>query len=86
MYKDNPDIKMETEEEMTEMATKNEKNNEWKKKNTIVVGLRLFRTTDADIVKYVEHAPNRGKFVKQALRYYVAAGCPEVDKQTDEEE
>lgn len=51
---------------------------EWKKKNTVFIGLRLFKTTDADIIAYTDKEPNKGAFVKKALRYYIANGCPEA--------
>ena len=58
---------------------------EWKKKNTVFIGLRLFKTTDADIIEYTDKQTNKGRFVKKALRYYIANGCPEQETKNEEE-
>lgn len=58
---------------------------EWKKKNTVLFSTRLFKTTDADIITELDKHSNRGAFVKRAIRYYIANGCPEMEKdKTDE--
>lgn len=51
----------------------------WKKQNTVFVGLRFFKTTDADILSALE-GKNKQGFIKAALRYYIAHGCPDVEK------
>lgn len=71
---------MKSDKETMEMATKNETNNEWKKRNTLLINARLFNSTDADIIEVVRSSANKGKLIKDALRYYIANGCPEVEK------
>ena len=75
---------METGKEMTEMATKNEANNEWKKKNTLFIGFRLYNVNDADLIQYLKTVRSKQGTIKAALRYYIANGCPEPT--TNEEE
>ena len=59
--------------------------NAWKKINTVAFTLRLFKTTDADILPYLE-TENKPGFIKDAIRYYIANGCPEVEKPKKSEE
>lgn len=56
---------------------------EWKKKNTVLFSTRLFKTTDADIITELDKHSNRGAFVKRAIRYYIANGCPDEEKKED---
>ena len=58
----------------------------WKKQNTVFFGMRLFKTTDADIVTVLDKQKNKQGFVKAALRYYIANGCPVVETAKGEEE
>lgn len=51
----------------------------WKKANTVHFGFRLFKTTDADILPYLDNTKNKQGFIKAALRYYIANGCPDMD-------
>lgn len=50
-----------------EKQTKNETNNNWKKANTIMYSLRLYKTTDADIIKALEGKP-KGTEIKRLIR------------------
>lgn len=77
---------MQTDKEKNDMATKNEANNEWKKKNSDFIGFRLYHSTDADIIAHLKTVSSKQKTIKAALRYYIANGCPDVEKkETDNE-
>ena len=60
--------------------------NEWKKENTVFFGLRLFKTTDADILEEMANHTNKQSFLKKAIRYYIANGCPEPEKKEEKGE
>lgn len=44
---------------------------DWDAKNTVFVGLKLNRNTDADILSYIEDAPSKQGAIKEALRAYI---------------
>lgn len=86
---------METEEEITEMATKKdtrtwrdkyESSKKYEEANVVRKAFKLYKKSDADVIKAIDDAPAKAEFLRNAIRYYIAAGCPEVDKQTDEAE
>lgn len=45
----------------------NEREYKWQKENTILVSVRLFKTTDADIIKALEGKP-KGTEIKRLIR------------------
>ena len=58
----------------------------WKRQNTVYIGLNLFKTTDADILAFVEKQKSKQGFIKAAIRYYIANGCPEITKEEADDE
>ena len=43
----------------------------WQKKATVMIGMRLQRSTDADIIEYLEGEAKQ-TIIKKALREYIA--------------
>lgn len=69
------------------MPYKETKNySKWDKENNIRMNIKLSKRADEDILNFLSTCENKNGCIKVALRYYIAAGCPEVDKQTDEAE
>ena len=52
----------------------------WRKDHTTRVYIRLNNNTDADILSELEKQISKQGFVKDAIRYYIANGCPSVKK------
>jgi hypothetical protein len=48
----------------------NEKQREWQKTNTVMLSARLQKTTDKDILSYLEDKPKQ-TIIKAALREYI---------------
>lgn len=48
----------------------NEKQREWQKTNTVMLSARLQKTTDRDILEYLEDKPKQ-TIIKAALREYI---------------
>lgn len=48
----------------------NDKRKEWKKAHTVVITMRLQKSTDKDILSYFE-GKNKQAVIKQALREYM---------------
>lgn len=44
----------------------------WAKENTVVVSVKLQRSTDADILERLEGEENRNGFIKAAIRRQIA--------------
>ena len=42
----------------------------WQKENTVFVGIKLLKSTDADILNYLEGKQNQTE-IKKALREYI---------------
>lgn len=49
----------------------NEKTKAWQKENTVVIAMRLQKTTDADILSFLEGKVKQA-VIKDALREYIA--------------
>lgn len=47
----------------------------WAKENTVVIAMRLQKSTDADILAYLEGKQKQTEF-KKAMRYYIAHEAP----------
>ena len=43
----------------------------WQKENTVFIGVKLQKSTDADILRFLENKPNQTT-IKLALREYIA--------------
>lgn len=54
----------------------------WKKENTVFVSMNLNKNTDADIISAMV-GKNKQAFFKNAIRYYIANGCPEPAKEKE---
>lgn len=52
----------------------------WDNNNTVRVGLKLTRSTDADIIDVLDKQPSKQGFIKKSIRHYIAEGCPETEK------
>ena len=72
------------------------KNKDWKlnykyqqkydAENVVRKTFKLFKKNDADIIEALDNATNKMAFVRAAIRYYIANGCPEITKdETDDE-
>jgi hypothetical protein len=60
---------------------------EWEKKNKVFIGANLMRSTDGDIIDWIEKQTNRQGAIKEALRYYLDhTGYRQGDKPTPSEE
>lgn len=49
----------------------NEKTKAWQKENTVVIAMRLQKTTDADILSFLDGKVKQA-VIKDALREYIA--------------
>ena len=58
----------------------------WKKKNMVGFTFSLFKTTDGDIIEVLTKQRSRREFIKNALRYYIANGCPVPEAKEEEGE
>ena len=58
----------------------------WDKENNVRMNIKLSKKSDSDILDFLSACGNKNGVIKDALRFYIAAGCPEVGKQTDETE
>lgn len=61
----------------------NTRHDQWVRENTVRIRARLNFKTDADLVTIMEHTDNKQGMIKDALRYYIANGCPQVDILTE---
>ena len=44
----------------------------WVRENTLMLGIRLNKNTDADIIKKLENVPNRQGYIKTVIRKDIA--------------
>lgn len=44
----------------------------YRKNNIVLVAVGLNRKTDKDIVEWILKEPNKSRWMKQAMRYYIA--------------
>lgn len=51
---------------------KYEANIKYEAENTLRVGFKLNKKTDADIIQALENAPSKQGLVKEAIRFYLA--------------
>ena len=51
----------------------NAKDQEWKKKNTVMIAMRLQKSTDADLIAYLNGKESRQGEIKRLLRLAIAA-------------
>ena len=51
----------------------------WAKENTVMISLRFQKSTDADIIAYLEDKPKQ-TIIKEALREYIAAHTEDKEK------
>lgn len=68
------------------MTRDQKKRREWDSLNTVLIGVRLMRTTDADIISYIENKVSEGEtkqgVIKRSLRSTMEA---EGYKENEEE-
>lgn len=50
----------------------NKTHTQWQKENTMYVGLRLFKTTDSDIIKALDGKRQKGTEIKRLIRIGLA--------------
>ena len=55
---------------MIDKKKKNERQYQWDKQNTVFVGVKLQKTTDSDIIEYLEDKPKQTT-IKKALRLLI---------------
>lgn len=41
---------------------------DWQKRNTVLVGVRMNKTYDADILRFLEEKTNKGGYIKELIR------------------
>lgn len=49
---------------------KNARQSAWNKENTVFIGIRLQKSTDSDIIEYLEDKPKQTT-IKKALRHLI---------------
>ena len=57
----------------------------WQKENTVFIGVKLQKSTDADILQFLE-GKQRQTVIKSALREYIQNHQPATEAQPAEEE
>lgn len=55
---------------------------QWDAEHTWRFTVKYNKNTDADIIEAIQSAPNKFGFVKAAIRYYIASGCPAPQKKS----
>lgn len=45
-------------------------------KNVVRKTFKLYKKSDADIIEAIESASEKAEFLRNAIRFYVANGCP----------
>jgi hypothetical protein len=55
---------------MIDKKKKNERQYQWDKQNTMFIGVKLQKTTDSDIIEYMENKPKQTT-IKKALRLLI---------------
>lgn len=77
---------METGKERTEMAYKDPQSyTKWDKENNVRMNIKLSKKSDSDILDFLSACGNKNGVIKDAIRYYIANGCPEVEKKGEQE-
>ena len=51
---------------------KNKYDDGWKKENTVIFSVRLFKSTDADIIEEMSKHESKASFLKMCAREYIA--------------
>lgn len=64
---------------MTETTPKNAVNDRWIKEHLMRVHVKFNLSTEQDIVTALSECDNRQGFIKEAIRYYLANGCPDSE-------
>ena len=63
---------------------------EWKRKNNVYIGLGLSKTTDADIIEYIEDRVEAGEtrqgIIKRSLRSTMRVEGYDHEREADDEE
>lgn len=76
-------------EEKSEMATKKdtrtwrdkyESSKKYEEANVVRKAFKLYKKSDADVIKAIDDAPAKAEFLRNAIRYYIANGCPDVER------
>lgn len=52
--------------------TRYESQSKYDNNNTVRIGLKLNKNTDADILESLESKPSKQGFIKEAIRFYLA--------------
>lgn len=75
--------------EMADKRTWRDKYESQKKydsENVVRRTFKLYKKKDSDILEALDSTPNKMSFIRSAIRYYIANGCPEAEKkETDDE-
>ncbi len=58
----------------------NTSHDQWVRENTMRLSIKINRKKEADLVSALEQSNNMQGFIKNALRYYIAHGCPGLDE------
>lgn len=53
-----------------EKSQRNAQKAAWNKENTVFIGIRLQKSTDSDIIEYLQDKPKQTE-IKKAMRYYI---------------
>ena len=61
---------------MTETKSKQAVHDKWIRENTITVRAKFNINTEQDLVVALTGCDNKQGFIKEAVRYYIANGCP----------
>lgn len=56
---------------------------QWEKENAMRFSVKFLKSTDADIIAYLNTVESKQGAIKAALRYYIANGCPDEEKKED---
>lgn len=74
-------------EEKSEMAYKDSQSyTKWDKENNVRMNIKLSKKSDSDILDFLSACGNKNGVIKNALRYYIASGCPEAMEKEEQVE
>lgn len=58
----------------------------WDSVNARRFGLKFMKSTDAELIQILDSQKNKQAFIKKAIRYYYANGCPGLEETDGESE
>lgn len=75
---------MATKKDTRTWRDKYESSKKYEEANVVRKAFKLYKKSDADVIKAIDDAPAKAEFLRNAIRYYIANGSPELEEKEKE--